>query len=113
MAENHRQGPARLPRKRTRSRRMSAIRRPSRVHARPLAMLALLAAALGSATGCGSDQTASLTVPGARVVDLPGAQGAVDFDDIVYSRRLRRVLVPAHRSGLYLVDPDSGTPTRV
>ena len=76
-------------------------------------MLALLGAALGSVPGCGSDQTASLAVPGARVVELPGAQGAIDFDDIVYSRRLRRVMVPARRSGLYLVDPGSGAATRV
>jgi len=76
-------------------------------------MLALLGAALAIVPGCGSDQTASLTVPGARVVDLPGAQGAIDFDDIVYSPRLRRVIVPARRSGLFVVDLGSGTATQV
>ncbi|WP_219420735.1 hypothetical protein, partial [Pseudonocardia nigra] len=49
----------------------------------------------------------------ARVVELPGAAGQIDFDDLVYSPRLQRVLVPARDSGLYLVDPDAATATRV
>lgn len=47
------------------------------------------------------------------MVELPGATGKIDFDDIVYSSRLQRVLVPARESGLYLVEPDTGTATRL
>jgi hypothetical protein len=37
---------------------------------------------------------------------LPGGQGGIGFDDLVYSRALDRVLVPAGRTGrLDLVDP--------
>jgi DNA-binding beta-propeller fold protein YncE len=39
---------------------------------------------------------------------LPGADGPVGFDDLRFSAELRRVLVPAGRTGrLGLVDPDS------
>jgi hypothetical protein len=48
-----------------------------------------------------------------RVVELPGAADEIDFDDIAYSPRLQRVLVPARDSGLYLVEPDTATATRV
>jgi hypothetical protein len=55
--------------------------------------------------GCGSSDDTSLEGTTARVVDLPGAESAIDFDDIVHSARLRRIIVPARRSGLYLIDP--------
>jgi hypothetical protein len=41
----------------------------------------------------------------ARAVALPGAIRAIDFDDIVYSPSLGRVLGPARESGLYVIDP--------
>ncbi|WP_214366486.1 YncE family protein [Pseudonocardia sp. H11422] len=64
-----------------------------------------------SACGPGQDRTSSAAE--AQVVDLPGTAGGIAFDDLEYSPRLQRVLVPAHASGLYLVEPDSATATRV
>jgi hypothetical protein len=55
--------------------------------------------------GCGS---AGSTDASAQVVDLPGAAAPVNFDDVVYSQQLQRIVVPARRSGVYLVDPESG-----
>ena len=44
-----------------------------------------------------------------RTVAIPGGKGGIGFDDLRYSRRLDRVLVPAGRTGkLCLVDPESG-----
>ncbi|MDP9419890.1 MAG: hypothetical protein M3P53_07060 [Actinomycetota bacterium] len=63
--------------------------------------------------GCGPGQDDADVPPGARVIELPGAADDIDFDDIVYSPALQRVLVPARESGLFLVEPDSGTATRV
>ena len=74
-------------------------------------VLLLVAFSVGLAA-CGSDQTASPVAPGARVVDLPGAQDAIDFDDIAYSPQLDRIIVPARRSGLYLIDPRTGDARR-
>ena len=71
-----------------------------------MALLVLLLA------GCSSGADEQVP-PGALVVDLPGAAKQIDFDDIVYSQRLNRIIVPARGSGLYLVDPDSGEATRV
>lgn len=43
-------------------------------------------------------------------IPLPGASGGVGFDDLTYSRELKRVLVPAGRTGrLDLIDPTSGS----
>jgi len=54
----------------------------------------LAAASLAVAlVGCGDD--GNNTPKGATVVDLPGAEAPIDFDDIVYSAGLHRVLVPA------------------
>lgn len=64
-------------------------------------------------SSCGSGQNDVSGASGRRVVELPGAAGNVDFDDMVYSPRLERVLVPARERGLYLVEPDSSTATRV
>jgi DNA-binding beta-propeller fold protein YncE len=80
---------------------------------RPLAGLMLIVAVSVGLAACGSDQTASLVASGARIMDLPDAQDAIDFDDIVYSPRLDRIIVPARRSGLYLVDPRTGEARRV
>lgn len=42
-------------------------------------------------------------------VELPGGQGGIGFDDLVFSPELHRVLVPAGRTGrLDLVDPATG-----
>lgn len=69
------------------------------------AVVLLLAAACAS--GGGEAQ------PGPdKVIDLPGAGRPTNFDDLTYSSRLGRVLVPALDSGLYLVDPESGEATR-
>jgi len=67
----------------------------------------LIAIAVGVAA-CGSNGGASLPGSPARVVDLPGAENAIDFDDIAYSPRLSRIIVPARRSGLYLIEPRTG-----
>ena len=76
----------------------------------PAATLALIALAV-AISACGSDS--SPLDPAAYVVGLPGAGQEIDFDDIVYSRQLERVIVPARRSGLYLVDPRSGAAKRL
>jgi len=60
---------------------------------------------------CGS--ASSGVASDAKVIELPGVSGATDFDDIVYSPRLRRVLVPAVASGLDLIDPESGKVTNI
>jgi DNA-binding beta-propeller fold protein YncE len=73
----------------------------------------VIVAALATVAACGSDQSASVVAAGTQVVELPGAEGAIDFDDIVYSSRLNRLIVPARRSGLYLADPRTGAATRV
>ena len=64
-----------------------------------------------SACSGGTNNTNLSTKTG--VVELPGAADEIDFDDIVYSSRLQRVLVPARDSGLYLVEPDTATAIRV
>jgi len=64
-------------------------------------------------SACGSDRTASLAGSSARAVDLPGAEDTIDFDDIVYSATLGRVIVPAGRSGLYLIDPRTSDAQRL
>ncbi len=79
-----------------------------RVTVRSLLVVILLVLA-----GCGPGQDDADVPPGARVIELPGAADDIDFDDIVYSPALQRVLVPARESGLFLVEPDSGTATRV
>jgi len=70
-------------------------------------MLALL-----PLVGCGSGDDAPLDSR-AMVVELPGAMRAIDFDDIVYSQSLDRILIPARQSGLYVVDPATGDASRL
>jgi hypothetical protein len=70
----------------------------------------LIALAL-AISACGSD--ASPLDPAAHVVGLPGAAHEIDFDDIVYSRQLGRIIVPARRSGVYLVEPGRGAAKRL
>ena len=44
-----------------------------------------------------------------KVIELPAGKPGVGFDDLQYSWRLKRVLVPAGRSGnLDLIDPSTG-----
>src|SRR3569623_2238037 len=44
-----------------------------------------------------------------RAVELPAGKPGIGFDDLQYSPRLGRVLVPAGRSGkLDLIDPATG-----
>ena len=80
---------------------------------RRTASSALLITLVVGICACGSDQEGSRVDPSARVIDLPGAAQEIDFDDIVYSRRLGRILVPARQSGLYVIDPRSGAAKRV
>ena len=50
----------------------------------------------------------------ASVLELPGGDGGIGFDDLRYSPTLGRVLVPAGRTGnLDLVDPATGRVTSV
>jgi hypothetical protein len=72
----------------------------------------LLVALVLVLAGCGGADETALPAQ-ARVVELPGAASDIDFDDIVYSARLQRVLVPARDSGLYLVYPDMAVATRL
>src|SRR5215213_769507 len=74
---------------------------------------AFLAGAILALSGCGSGSDTSAVDPSARLVSLPGAMRKIDFDDVMFSERLGRVLVPARQSGPYLVDPASGKAERV
>jgi hypothetical protein len=74
---------------------------------------ALLVLAVVTLAGCTLDDDGSEVDPTATVVELPGAAADIDFDDIAYSAELRRVLVPAGDSGVYLVEPDTAEATRV
>ena len=64
-------------------------------------------------TACGSGDQPSSLDPAAHPVALPGAMRAIDFDDIIYSPGLERVIVPARESGLYLIDPGSDEAERL
>ena len=47
-------------------------------------------------------------------VTIPGGEGGIGFDDLVYSSQLHKVLVPAGHTGkLYLIDPSSFTITSI
>jgi DNA-binding beta-propeller fold protein YncE len=49
-----------------------------------------------------------------RAISIPGGAGGIGFDDLRYSRRLKRVLVPAGRTGvLVLIDPTTGAVDRI
>src|SRR5829696_5693576 len=87
-------------------------RRPKAL-AKRIVVPGCVALALVGLSACGSGEHSSRVDPAADVVSLPGAMRGIDFDDIVYSQRLGRVLVPARRSGLYLVDPAAGAAKRV
>lgn len=73
----------------------------------------LLIGALTASVGCGSGPDEDRGDVARHVVELPGAERQIDFDDIVYSEELRRVLVPARQSGLYLANRDGKNATRV
>ncbi|MBV8760067.1 MAG: hypothetical protein JO257_22440 [Deltaproteobacteria bacterium] len=52
---------------------------------------------------------ASASAGPVKAVDLPAGKPGIGFDDLQYSARLNRVLVPAGRSGnLDLIDPSTG-----
>src|SRR5215218_3762057 len=87
-------------------------RRPKAL-AKRIVVPGCVALALVGLSACGSGEHSSRVDPAADVVSLPGAMRGIDFDDIVYSDRLGRVLVPARRSGLYVVDPANGQAERV
>ncbi len=61
-------------------------------------------------TACSSAQEVD---PSAQVMELPGAAEEIDFDDVVYSADLGRVVVPARESGVYFLAPDSAEVDRV
>src|SRR5215211_5719717 len=86
--------------------------RPSQAARSCIERLVVLIAMTAGVAACGASDGASLPGSPARVVDLPGAENAIDFDDIVYSSRLNRIIVPARRSGVYLIDPRSADVTR-
>src|SRR5258705_13990772 len=47
-------------------------------------------------------------------IALPGGEDGVGFDDLRYSRKLGKVLVPGGRTGrLYLVDPTTSSVTSI
>lgn len=49
-----------------------------------------------------------------KTITLPGGEGGIGFDDLRYSAKLGRVLVPAGRTGsLDLVDPATGAVTAI
>jgi DNA-binding beta-propeller fold protein YncE len=63
---------------------------------------------VGVAAGCSSSPAqgpAARDAPAATAIALPGGDGGIGFDDLSYSPRLARVLVPAGRTGaLDLID---------
>src|SRR6187200_1920565 len=59
-------------------------------------------------TTAGSESSASARIE-VSTIALPGGEGGIGFDDLRYSPRLRRVLVPAGRTGAVdLVDLATG-----
>ena len=47
-------------------------------------------------------------------VSIPGGEGGIWFDDLVFSSQLHKVLVPAGHTGkLYLIDPVSFAMTSI
>jgi hypothetical protein len=74
---------------------------------------ALLVLAVIALSGCTLNDAGGEVDPTATVVELPGSSSDIDFDDIVYSAELQRVLVPAGNSGVYLVEPTTAEATRV
>ncbi len=77
---------------------------------RTLSSSILIGVALMLIAACGSPGEIDAS---AKVFDLPGAEDGVNFDDVVYSEELHRILVPARDSGVYLVDPASGETRRL
>ena len=79
---------------------------------RPMRAAALIVAASGcSLLRCGRAVAPPSNVP---VVALPGGSGGIGFDDLVFARGIRRVLVPAGGTGkLDLIDPDTRSITPI
>jgi hypothetical protein len=82
----------------------------------PIASLLLLAACQARETSAPSLESSNHAGPAAvpAVIQLPGGEGGIGLDDLRYSPRLGRVLVPGGRTGnLDLVDPATGTVTTI
>ena len=61
-----------------------------------------------------SSSSAPGAVPSANAIPLPGGAGGIGFDDLVFSRRARVLLVPAGRTGqLDIVDPSTKVVTSI
>ncbi len=71
---------------------------------------ACLAASAWGLAGCASGDKVDTS---AEVVTLPASGDHIDFDDAAYTTDMQRVLIPARDSGVYLVDPATGTATHV
>lgn len=70
---------------------------------------ALVWLGLSLVAACHGSASAGAPASDASFVALPRGEGGIGFDDLRYSQRLGRVLVPAGRTGnLCLVDPESG-----
>lgn len=68
-------------------------------------------AVLAFSSACGAREAPQRVGPD-KVIELPEAEHPTNFDDLTYSSRLQRVLVPALDAGLYLVDTATGDATR-
>ncbi len=79
---------------------------------RALVTVAATALAIALLAGCQSNNPGGVD-PTAGVIQLSGTGDETDFDDITYSTKLARVLVPAREDGLYLVEPTSGKARRL
>jgi len=56
----------------------------------------------------------STIAPAATVIALPDGAGGIGFDDMGFARELRKVIVPAGRTGnLVLIDPDTRAITAI
>src|SRR5262249_21402525 len=107
-----RQGDRPRPRTQERPRRASEMRGTPK-------LTALIAGVAFAALACheaavpvpsGADAAAQVVGSAApSAIAIPGGDRGIGFDDLRFSRRLGRVLVPAGRTGnLCLVDPDTG-----
>lgn len=77
-----------------------------------MAQVALILAASGcSFLRCGHSAGPASHLP---PVAMPGGSGGIGFDDLVFARGIRRVLVPAGGTGnLDLIDPDTHSVTQI
>ncbi|MCG6962026.1 MAG: hypothetical protein LJE95_02025 [Acidobacteria bacterium] len=78
-------------------------------------VLAMLVATLGTADGgTPAEKGKAVPSPERSVIELPGGGGRIGFDDVGYSKTLKRILLPGGRTGkLDLIDPASGAVTAI